>query len=60
MENLFIAVDGFTYEHYAIKAWLDRHDVSPVTKQKLQTKMLIPNHTLHSAIQEWKQSVKPA
>ncbi|XP_057768225.1 U-box domain-containing protein 34 isoform X2 [Salvia miltiorrhiza] len=53
MDNPFIAADGFTYEHYAIKAWLDRHDVSPVTKQKLQHKMLIPNHMLRSAIQEW-------
>lgn len=60
MENPFIAADGFTYEQYAIKAWLDRHNVSPVTKQKLQHKMLIPNHMLHSAIQEWKQRVKPA
>lgn len=60
MENPFIAADGFTYERYAIMAWLDRHNVSPVTKQKLQHKMLIPNHMLHSAIQEWKQRVKPA
>ncbi|XP_047945116.1 U-box domain-containing protein 34 isoform X1 [Salvia hispanica] len=53
MENPFIAADGFSYEHYAIEAWLDRHDVSPVTKQKLEHKMLIPNHMLRSAIQEW-------
>ncbi|PIN26980.1 Serine/threonine protein kinase [Handroanthus impetiginosus] len=55
MDNPHIAADGFTYEHDAIKAWLDRHNVSPVTKQKLQHKMLIPNRTLHSAIQEWKR-----
>ncbi|KAL3625320.1 hypothetical protein CASFOL_030774 [Castilleja foliolosa] len=54
MDNPYIAADGFTYEHDAIKAWLDRHDVSPVTKQKLQHKMLTPNHTMSSAIQEWK------
>ncbi|XP_042066335.1 U-box domain-containing protein 34-like isoform X1 [Salvia splendens] len=53
MENPFIAADGFSYEHYAIEAWLDRHDVSPVTKQKLEHKMLIPNHMLRLAIQEW-------
>ncbi|KAK6151974.1 hypothetical protein DH2020_014609 [Rehmannia glutinosa] len=57
MDNPYIAADGFTYEHDAIKAWLDRHNVSPVTKQKLQHKMLTPNHMLHSAIQEWKKRV---
>ncbi|GFP94220.1 U-box domain-containing protein 34 [Phtheirospermum japonicum] len=44
-------------QHDAIKAWLDRHNVSPVTKQKLQHKMLIPNHTLRSAIQEQKKCI---
>ncbi|KAL6507211.1 U-box domain-containing protein 34 [Orobanche hederae] len=60
MGNPYIAADGFTYEHHAIKAWLDRHNVSPVTNQKLQHKMLIPNHTLHSAIQEWEKRAAAA
>ncbi|KAH6761652.1 U-box domain-containing protein kinase family protein [Perilla frutescens var. hirtella] len=60
MDNPFIAADGFTYERYVIEAWLNRHDVSPVTKQKLQHKMIIPNHMLHSAIQEWKRGEKRA
>ncbi|KAL2229117.1 UNVERIFIED_CONTAM: U-box domain-containing protein 34 [Sesamum indicum] len=55
MDNPHIAADGFTYEYDAIKAWLDRHNVSPVTKQKLPHKLLIPNHMLHSAIQEWRK-----
>lgn len=54
MDNPYIAADGFTYEHEAIKAWLDRHNISPVTKQRLQHKMLTPNHVLHSAIHEWR------
>ncbi|CDP03134.1 unnamed protein product [Coffea canephora] len=57
MDDPHIAADGFTYEHIAIKTWLDRHDVSPVTKVRLQTKMLTPNHILRSAIQEWRSSV---
>ncbi|GER36020.1 U-box domain-containing protein kinase family protein [Striga asiatica] len=56
MDNPYVAADGFTYEHDAIKAWVDRHSVSPVTKQKLPHKMLTPNHTLLSAIQDWKKS----
>ncbi|KAL3535581.1 hypothetical protein ACH5RR_004042 [Cinchona calisaya] len=57
MDDPHIAADGFTYEHIAIKTWLDRHHVSPVTKVRLQTKMLTPNHILHSAIQEWRSSI---
>lgn len=53
MDDPYIAADGFTYEHRAIKAWLDKHDVSPVTKLRLLHSMLTPNHTLRSAIQEW-------
>lgn len=54
MDDPHIAADGFTYEYIAIKSWLDRHNVSPVTKRKLQTKILTPNHMLRSAIEEWR------
>lgn len=54
MDDPYIAADGFTYEHRAIKAWLDRHNISPVTKLTFQHSILTPNHTLRSAIQEWR------
>ncbi|RWR88916.1 U-box domain-containing protein 34 [Cinnamomum micranthum f. kanehirae] len=54
MEDPHIAADGFTYEHRAIRAWLERHSISPVTKLSLPHSHLIPNHSLRSAIQEWK------
>ncbi|KAF7142633.1 hypothetical protein RHSIM_Rhsim05G0015600 [Rhododendron simsii] len=54
MEDPYIAADGFTYERRAIKAWLKKHSSSPVTKVKLQHKVLIQNHTLRSAIEEWR------
>ncbi|BAT76841.1 U-box domain-containing protein [Vigna angularis] len=57
MDDPYIAADGFTYEYRAIKAWLSRHNVSPMTKLKLQHSVLTPNHTLRSAIQEWKSGV---
>ncbi|KAL8119994.1 hypothetical protein AgCh_017213 [Apium graveolens] len=57
MYDPHIASDGYTYEHKAIQMWVDRHNVSPVTKQRLQHKMLTPNHTLHSAIQAWRSHV---
>nr|XP_017242515.1 PREDICTED: U-box domain-containing protein 34 isoform X2 [Daucus carota subsp. sativus] len=58
MVDPYIAPDGFTYEHKAIKLWLEKHNVSPVTKLRLQQKMIHPNHTLRSAIQEWTSRVQ--
>ncbi|XP_058213620.1 U-box domain-containing protein 34-like [Rhododendron vialii] len=57
MEDPYIAADGFTYEHRAIKAWLDRHSLSPVTKLRLQHKVLIQNHTLRRAIEDWRSRI---
>lgn len=58
MVDPYIAPDGFTYEYKAIKLWLEKQNVSPVTKLHLQEKILHPNHTLRSAIQEWTSRVK--
>ncbi|KAF7143774.1 hypothetical protein RHSIM_Rhsim05G0015400 [Rhododendron simsii] len=57
MEDPYIAADGFTYEFRAIKAWLKRHSLSPVTKRKLQHKVLIQNHTLRYAIENWRSHI---
>nr|XP_043623468.1 U-box domain-containing protein 34-like [Erigeron canadensis] len=54
MDDPHIAADGFTYEHRAMQIWLERQDTSPVTKRRLQHKILTPNHTLRSAIQDWR------
>ncbi|KAL1217438.1 U-box domain-containing protein 34 [Cardamine amara subsp. amara] len=55
MEDPHIAADGFTYEGRAIKDWIKKHqNVSPVTKHRLKNSDLTPNHTLKSAIQEWR------
>ncbi|CAH1425244.1 unnamed protein product [Lactuca virosa] len=54
MNDPHIAADGFTYEHRAIKIWLERQNESPVTKRRLKHKTLTPNHTLRSAIQDWR------
>ncbi|XP_052199671.1 U-box domain-containing protein 34-like isoform X2 [Diospyros lotus] len=58
MDDPHIAADGFTYEHRAIKTWLERHNISPVSKLRLPHAALIPNHTLRSAIQEWRSQVR--
>ncbi|KAG1330124.1 U-box domain-containing protein 34 [Cocos nucifera] len=54
MDDPFVAADGYTYEYIAIKAWLEKHQISPVTKLKLSHTSIIPNHSLRSAIQEWR------
>ncbi|XP_050236594.1 U-box domain-containing protein 33-like isoform X2 [Mercurialis annua] len=56
MQDPQIAADGFTYEAEALKGWLESgHDTSPMTNLQLDHCHLIPNRSLHSAIQEWQQ-----
>ncbi|GAB4848800.1 hypothetical protein Ancab_003593 [Ancistrocladus abbreviatus] len=55
MENPHVAADGYSYELEAIEEWLRMgNDTSPVTNLKLNHKHLIPNHTLRSLIQDWR------
>jgi hypothetical protein len=54
MKNPYLAADGFSYEHEAIEEWLKTgHDTSPMTNLKFKHKLLTPNHTLRSLIQDW-------
>lgn len=54
MKNPHLAADGFSYEFEAIQEWLRTgHDTSPMTKLRLKHKLLTPNHTLRSLIQDW-------
>ncbi|XP_058069356.1 LOW QUALITY PROTEIN: putative U-box domain-containing protein 50 [Magnolia sinica] len=54
MKHPYLAADGFSYELEAIEEWLGSgHDTSPMTNLKLQNKLLTPNHTLRSLIQDW-------
>ncbi|MQL94436.1 hypothetical protein Taro_027091 [Colocasia esculenta] len=57
MDDPYIAADGFSYEYVAIKAWFEKHSISPVTRFKLQHTAIIPNHSLRAAIQEWKSGL---
>ncbi|XP_042516833.1 putative U-box domain-containing protein 50 [Macadamia integrifolia] len=54
MKNPHVAADGFSYELGAIEEWLGSgHDTSPMTNLRLEHKLLTPNQTLRSLIQEW-------
>jgi hypothetical protein len=54
MVDPVIAADGYVYERASIVWWLERHNISPTTSEELKHKNLTPDHSLRSAIQEWK------
>jgi len=54
MEDPVFAADGHTYERRCIKAWLRKHDTSPLTNLVLPHKHLVPNHSLRGQIMEWR------
>ncbi|CAN4114149.1 unnamed protein product [Withania somnifera] len=50
---------GVTYDRCNIQRWLDSgNNTCPATMQVLQSKDLVPNHTLQRLIQIWSDSVK--
>ncbi|KAL3528008.1 hypothetical protein ACH5RR_012664 [Cinchona calisaya] len=50
---------GVTYDRSSIQRWLDGgNNTCPATMQVLQTKDLVPNHTLQRLIRIWSDSVK--
>ncbi|XP_078432123.1 U-box domain-containing protein 34-like [Wolffia australiana] len=57
MENPYIAADGFSYEHKAIRDWIEKQRTSPVTKLPLPHTRLAPNHALRRAILYWKSAL---
>ncbi|XP_027348106.1 putative U-box domain-containing protein 50 [Abrus precatorius] len=53
MKNPHVAADGFSYELEAMEEWLrSGHDISP-KKLRLKHRLLTPNHTLRSLIEDW-------
>ena len=46
----YIAADGHTYERAAIEAWLQQHDTSPVSGEKLAHKRIVANHIVKSVM----------
>jgi hypothetical protein len=56
MVDPVILVTGQTYERSAIERWLETHDTDPSTNLQLESKNLIPNHSLRNSIQEFTAS----
>ncbi|CAM0912688.1 unnamed protein product [Alopecurus aequalis] len=58
MVDPVVASDGYTYDRKAIEMWLSMKGKSPMTNLKLQSRSLIPNHSLRSAIMDWRSGSK--
>ena len=52
MTDPVTTVDGQTYERSAIARWLARKNTSPLTGVVLESKTVIPNHSLRKLIEE--------
>jgi len=55
MEEPVIATDGFTYEKRCILEWFRTKRTSPTTGAVLTSTNLIPNHSLKSQINQWRE-----
>jgi len=55
MNDPVVAEDGFTYERSAIEKWFKTSRRSPNTGAVLQHTNLIPNNSLRSQINQWKE-----
>ena len=53
MADPVVASDGFTYERASIKLWMKSHDVSPLTNEVFEHKMLSPNGGVRKQIAAW-------
>jgi len=50
MVDPVVAADGRTYERSALEAWLQQHQVSPVTGHHLLHTRLVPNVAARAAL----------
>ena len=53
MHDPVVAADGFTYERAQIEQHLMQFDRSPVTREVLPHKRLIPNHVINFVVNSY-------
>lgn len=58
MEEPVVAADGHTYERKAIEQWLMRHRTSPKTNAPLDSRTLVPNHSIRSLCQVYRERLQ--
>ena len=54
MKDPVLAMDGHTYEREAIEKWFSCSSNSPLTNERLESKMLVPNRRLKAIIASFK------
>ncbi len=57
MEDPVVATDGFTYERRCIEKWFSEKKTSPTTNAVLTSIALIPNNSLRSQINQWREKM---
>ena len=55
-----VASDGHTYERAALQRIFESTKISPLTREKLDTKIVIPNHNLKKRIREYPDDIYKA
>jgi hypothetical protein len=55
MEEPVVATDGYTYEQKSIVEWFKTKKTSPTTGAVLTSTNLIPNYSLRSEINQWRE-----
>jgi hypothetical protein len=53
MVDPVVASDGFTYERTSIQNWMKESDVSPLSNEPFEHKLLNPNHDKRKQIAAW-------
>eukprot|EP01022_Parablepharisma_sp_SALTPOND_P028415 TRINITY_DN70930_c1_g1_i1.p1 TRINITY_DN70930_c1_g1~~TRINITY_DN70930_c1_g1_i1.p1 ORF type:complete len:735 (+),score=55.14 TRINITY_DN70930_c1_g1_i1:89-2293(+) len=59
MKDPVIGPDGQTYERSAITDWLKTHGTSPITREPMDPKQLVPNRALKATIEDMLTGKKP-
>ena len=54
MKDPVMTSDGHTFERTAIAKWFSTHNTSPITRQRILDKKLIPNHSLRKLIADFR------
>ena len=56
MKHPVVCNDGHTYEHDHIKHWLEDNDTSPMTRERLTSKVFRKNYALKGAMEEFSRN----
>ena len=56
MKHPVVCTDGHTYEHDYIKHWLEDNDTSPMTRERLTSKVFRKNYALKGAMEEFSRN----